>query len=140
MQIVACLLQKTTKFLVMKNILSTTPVKRNRKSKESFVGGYIPQKLSDYITLYCYALKTPKNLVIRSLVKEWVEKMKKEIGLDDLKIKLVQTICESWKNVEGMSFDTFKMKLKVELKQRKLEPEVIEQILIMVENEKSKES
>jgi hypothetical protein len=122
----------------MKNILSTTPVERKRKSKESFVGGYIPQKLSDYMTLYCYALKTPKNVILLSLVKEWVAKMKKEISLDDLKTELAKTICKSWNCTEGMSYDTFKQKLKIELKLRKLEPEVIEQILNMVEDEKNK--
>lgn len=123
-----------------KKILSTIPIQRKRKPKESFVGGWIPQNLSNYITLYCYAKKVPKTSIVREQLKKWVREKQKTLNLEELELELVKTILNSFHNMEGISFETFKVQLKYELKKRQLEPDMVGKLLKMVDDEKTKES
>lgn len=120
------------------SILSTFPKKRKRRVVVGFVGTYIPQNQSDYITLYCNALEIPKIKIVKDLLTEWVNNMKFQYTIHDLIVLNAEKAYSVWDRTEGQSIETFIKLLQFELKKKKLPPEMVAEILKLVEDEKAK--
>jgi len=119
-------------------ILSTFPKKRKRKVTVGFVGAYIPQSQSDYLTLYCSAFEVSKISIIKDFLTVWISKNMIQHSVSDL-VKLNAEKAHSvWLKTEGQSFDSFLELLQLELENKKLPTDVVETILKLVKDEKNK--
>lgn len=118
------------------SILTTKTVKKVKDvTKEKFIGGFVPPELSNYFTLFCYANRIPKSVIIRKLLQDWKTMNIIDINQECLSNKLVAQIMETWENTEGYSFERFRINLKRELKHRQLDFDTVTQILKMVDDE-----
>lgn len=122
----------------MSNILSTFPKKRKRKVVVGFVGTYIPQSQSDYITLYCNAFEVTKISIMKGFLTKWVKGMQAQYSLADLARLNAEKAYAVWERTEGQSFETFIKLLQFELKKKKLPIELVAEVIKLVEDEKSK--
>ena len=117
----------------MTNILTTIPKKRKRRVTARFVGTYLPTTQADYLTLYCNAFKVPKIKVFKTLIERWMTKTMEIHSTDELESIIANECVTAWE-LSSVSKTIFLTTIRKELRKKKLEQDVVERIIILIEN------
>ena len=103
--------------------------KKSSPEKSKLVGAYLPQQVSDYLTLYSLAHGISKSVVLRDEIQHWFDsQMEEETALVKLIGKKARVEQKKWE-----SKMTFKKSLRAELLRRNVSDDHVKTILTILE-------
>jgi len=103
--------------------------KKGHLEKSKLVGAYLPQQVSDYLTLYSLAHGISKSVVLRDEIQHWFDsQMEKEVDLVKLIGKKARMEQKKWD-----SKMLFKKSLRAELIRRNVDDDRVKTILTALE-------
>lgn len=120
--------------------------KPTKQGKEAFVGAYVPQYISDYLTLLALVKETSTSQVMRNIFTEYYS----DTVMVELQLcrKLALRLQKNWMDIRRQAkldnedistkFNEFQENITKELQQSKLKPEHIKEILNGIRKENRK--
>ena len=110
-----------------------------RRNEMKFVGGYLPDKLTHFVSLYATAKEKTKNALLKEIIQDWRDALFSEEKEQELIQNVIERSQKAWNtSIANTNIHTFKKILKVELSSMGLSIIQIEHILNSIINEKSK--
>jgi len=96
-----------------------------------FLGGYISKETVSYLSLFCLSIGVPRSIILREVLDEWANSMKKKHSEEELTSKVIEHSLKAWVKhpKRNMNIHSFCNRLKVELEKRNIESEVIHKII-----------
>ena len=94
---------------------------RDRKKGTKMVGGLVPLRISNYLTLFSLAEETSNAKIIRELLEAWVKERRTYASDSELTSKISDRLNARWKVeklTNQMTFEQFKKGVQKELRDR----------------------
>ena len=107
--------------------------KSKRRKGFSLIGASAPQSLSNYLYLYIIAKGITKSNVILGCLNKWKCDTQKDLSDEKLLNEIVNRLVVQWraeKSVNSdLNFDTYILRVKIELKSKNIPKETIDLII-----------
>ena len=105
--------------------------KEVKATEDKFFGGYLPNEVVDFVSLYTTAHGVTKSTVLREMANEWLKKTLDEKSIDDLIAGIVAKVEKQISIEMSPRFDLrlFSGKLRKELSKRGITDDVINRII-----------
>jgi hypothetical protein len=105
---------------------------QSKRGLYKLVGAMVPLPVASYLSLYTTAKGSCRSDILKPLIEGWVGQQQKKETTEDLIQEIVYRIKQRWtieQTSVGMTLETFKTDIKLELKSRSIPQEYIALIL-----------
>lgn len=117
--------------------------KRNNQDVKkcvTFLGMYVPEEVAHFLSLFCLSEGVTKTSILKSELLKWTEEQQKINPQEILIRKIANRILDNWRNPvkSRTNFSLFRNNLIIEFKNRGIDPNISNEIINIVINEKDR--